>query len=97
MPRRKPAKLNPITRNDARTGDDYLRQWIAFIGNATHAEEAANLCRGHLRVWIYDPNRGFSSEVALKLARASGAPVEALMYRYTPIRDLDFWRFVKAA
>jgi hypothetical protein len=95
MLKRRKKPIKPISRNDSRTGEEYLNEWIASIGNCTKAEDVAGLCRGHFRVWVYDPHRGFSADVALKIAEAANCPIECLMYRNTPIRELHFWRFTE--
>ena len=55
----------------------------------------ADLCPNHLHVLLSDPNRKLSPDNALKLALAANMPVEAVLFRWTPIKDLDFWKWLK--
>jgi len=84
-----------ISRQDDRTGDEFIRQWCEHIGSILAAERAAGLCYNHLHTWLNDPNRNFSPDNAVKVAHAANMPLEALFYRWTPIKDLDFWRWSK--
>lgn len=89
--------LKPITRSDKRTGDEYIRQWIATHATITEAERVAGLCKGNLRIWLHEPFRKLTPDNALRLARAAHCPTEAIQYRDTPIRDLDFWKMFEQA
>ncbi len=84
-----------VRKNDPRTADEFIREWIQHVGSVLAAEKLAELYRGHLHTWLGDPNRRFGPEVQLKISRAAKIPVEALQYRWTPIKDLDFWKWVK--
>jgi len=44
-----------------------------------------------------EPERRFTFTVALKVATAANLPVEALMLRWTPIKDLPLWQFLETA
>ena len=87
--------LVAITRNDRRTGDEYIRQWCESVGSIIAAGRKAHLFRTHLHVWLDDPDRSFSPVTALKVSRAAKVPVEAVLYRFVPIKDLGMWKFMK--
>ncbi len=85
-----------VTRHDARTGDQFIREWIQHIGSVLAAEREAQLYRGHLHTWLGDPGRRFNPESQRKLARVAGLPIEALQFRFEPIGKLDMWKWLKA-
>jgi len=84
-----------VTRNDPRTGDAFVRDWVEFVGSVGEARHLAGLSRTHLYVWLNDPDRRMSEDSMVKLARAANLPIEALVRRWTPIKDLDIWRWLK--
>ena len=83
------------SRTDERTGDEFVRQWCEHLGTIVAAGKVAGLSRTHLHTWLDDPNRRLSWQNTLKLAKAAGLPVEALVDRWTPIKDLYVWRWVR--
>jgi len=83
-----------IRRNDPRNADEFIREWVESIGSVLAAERVAGISKRHLHVWFYDPDRRFNGETQLKLSRAADIPVEALVYRWTPIGQLDMWKWV---
>ena len=93
MRKYKPAPT--ITRTDTRTGDAFLREWCEHIGSIYKAETAADLTSCHLHVWFNDPDRMFAPRTALKIAKVANMPVEALLFRWTMIKDLPFWKFAR--
>ncbi len=92
---RKYQEAPQIFRRDTRTGDSFLRLCCVHIGSIRKAEKVAGLKHNHLHSWFNDPNRGFSPTVALKVALTFNMPVEALLFRWVPIKDLDFWKWLK--
>lgn len=85
-----------ISRNDTRTGDAFLREWCEHVGSTRKAAAAADLTYyNHLHVWFNDPDRMFSPAIARKVAQAANMPVEALLFRWTMIKDLPFWQFAR--
>jgi hypothetical protein len=86
-----------ISRKDERNADEFIREWARHVGSVAAAEREAKLYRGHLHLWLCDPSRRFSPEVTQKISRASGCPAEALMFRWTPIKDLDMWNLLEVA
>lgn len=74
-----------------------MRDWAKHVGSVREAERRADVYRGTLHNWFVDPEAGLKPEITLKVSRASGCPVEALVYRWTPIKDLDFWKFLEVA
>ena len=91
---RKYVKTPKVRRNDPRTADDFIREWAASLGSVREAGRAAGLSKSHLSTWLDDPNRRMNPNSQLKLARAADIPVEALVFRFTPIKNLDFWAWV---
>ena len=92
---RKYQEAPQIFRTDTCTGDAFLRLCCVHIGSIRKAEQFAGLKHNHLHSWFNDPDRGFSPAVALQVALAFNMPVEALLFRWVPIKDLDFWKFTK--
>ncbi len=84
-------------RRDKRTGDAFIREWAKHLGSVREAERRAEVYRGTLHNWLSMPEARFVPLVTLKIARAAGCPIEALVYRWTPIKDLDFWKFLEVA
>ena len=84
-----------ISRKLAITGDEFIRQWCEHVGSVRHATKLAKLKNNHLHVWLTDPNRNFNLANARKMAFAANMPVEAVLYRWTPIKDLDIWKWQK--
>ncbi len=86
-----------ITRTEKRCGDEVVRDWVDTFPNVHRAELASGLSKGHLRLWLDDPDRGLMPDYALKLAQSAGVPVEAILFRWRKIHQLDMWRWVKKA
>jgi hypothetical protein len=84
-----------VSRKDNRTGDEFIRQWCEHIGSVVKASKQAGLYRNHLHVWLTDPSRNLNPENARKLAHAANMPVEAVLYRWTRIKDLDLWKWTR--
>jgi hypothetical protein len=84
------------SRTDKRNADEFIRDWADSVGSVLAAERIAGLYRGHLHVYFSDPDRRLNPDTALKLSRAAGIPCEALMFRWTPIKDLDMWKWLEA-
>jgi hypothetical protein len=84
-----------IYRTDTRTGDEFMRLWCEHVGSISGAEKLAGFRPNHLHVLLSDPERKLSPDNALKLAIAADMPVEAVLFRWTPIKDLDFWKCLK--
>jgi len=85
-----------VKRSDPRNADEYIRDWVESIGSIREAGRVAGLSRTHLYVWLDDPDRRLSEIPMTNLARASGLPIEALVRRWTPIKDLDLWKWLRA-
>jgi len=86
-----------VSRRDTRTADEFIRQWCESIGSVREASREAGLVANHLHVWFADPDRRLDPKSTEKLAKASGLPFEALYFRWTKIKDLPMWKFMKAA
>ena len=91
----KQSTFKKVTRNDPRTGDAYIREWCGHIGSVIKAGKRAGLYSTHLHVWLNDPDRQFSAKCALQVSHAAKVPVEAILYRFTPIKELGMWKFMK--
>jgi hypothetical protein len=85
-----------VHRRDKRTGDDFIREWAASVGSVREAERRAGMYRGNLHNWLVEPDKRFNSNTTLKLAIAASCPPEALEYRWTPIKDLQMWKYMEA-
>jgi hypothetical protein len=72
-----------------------VRTWVETHENVHQAEMASGLTKGHLRLWLHDPDRGLLPYSALKVAHASGIPVEAILFRWVQVNRLHMWRWVK--
>ena len=88
-------KLAPqFARDEKRTGDAFVRAWAVHCTSVCAAERKAGLTIRHLHNLLNDPSRGLQPENALKLSRAAGVPVEAIIFRWTPIKDLEMWKWM---
>ncbi len=83
-----------IKRSSTECGDALVRQFVASMGTVSATEVALDFTVGHLRLWLHDPDRGMTPPNLFKLARGVNLPVEAILFRWTPIKDLDMWRWV---
>ena len=92
MARRKPPKLSP---NSTLTADAFIRQAVEVHGSIGAIEKEIGLYPCNLRVWLYDPDRNFSPDVALRVAAYFGLPCEAVLRRWTPIKDLNIWNLFR--
>lgn len=50
----------------------------------------------HLRVWLWDPNRRFDPRTAQPVALAMDLPLEAVLFKNTPLCDLPCEKARKA-
>jgi hypothetical protein len=94
---RKHHKKPVVSRYDSRTADEFIRQWCESVGSVRRASEEAELVSNHLHVWFADPDRRLSPDSTEKLSKAANLPFEALYYRFTKIKDLPMWKYLKAA
>ena len=83
-----------VSQNDERTGEEVVRIWAAHIGSVRAAEREAGIYPRHMHTWFDDPDRCFNPTTALKVATAAGIPVEAVLYKDVPIKDLTMWKFM---
>lgn len=83
-----------FSRDDTRTVDEFLREWAKSEGTLVAAARASGVPRNHLHSIFYEPYRRGGVLTMEKIARAAEIPVEALLYRFTRICDLDFWNWV---
>ena len=82
-----------VKRGEKRTGDVLIREWTKRVGSVMAAERLVGMYPRHLHNWLNDPDRRFTPEVAQNLSRVSGVPIEAILYRWTPIKELDMWKW----
>jgi len=84
-----------VRKNDKRNADEFIREWVESVGSIQAAGKLAGLCRSHLYMWLDEPDRRMNPASTLKLSRAANVPVEALVFRWTPIGKLDLWKWLK--
>jgi hypothetical protein len=83
-----------VRKNDKRNADEFIREWCISIGNVCEASRLAGLYYKHLGIWLNEPDRGLSPDTIGKLSRAANIPAEALLFRWTPIGELDMWKWL---
>ena len=93
---RKSKAAPKVHRRDKRCGDAFVREWVKSIGSVREAERRCTMYRGNLHNWLVEPERHFSPENTSQLAKASNCPIEAIHYRWVPIKDLHMWKFLEA-
>ena len=84
-----------MSRSKARkTGLDLTIEWAETFPNRAAAaerivnEEGEALAVGHFNVWLTVPDRGIRPPWAQAIALAVGLPLEAILFKNTPIKDL---------
>lgn len=77
-----------------RTGLELVKEWAAgFPTRAAAAEqivdsEGNSLATSHFVVWLNVPDRGIRPNWAQAIALAADLPIEAILFKNTPLREL---------
>ncbi len=77
-----------ILKRDKRTGLEFIRDWVDGFDSQSDAARSVPMKPAHLRIWMWDADRNFGSEVARKLARAIGVPLEVVLFKHERICDV---------